>query len=360
MIARIEVAGGVYIDARNVPVALIALFEGWPAGLLAAAIPAAYRAWLGGAGALAGIVALGATAILGALANAWARRDGAVGARHALTLSLAAFLVSVGAFALLGERALELFARVWVYLLAVYVVGIGFLARTLHDVAEGARLAAEQQRFRAIIDEASDAIRIVDPDTLRILDVNRRDCALSGYTREALIGRDVRDFWPEDPELQTRREASIAEARAHGFARAFGSPYRRASGEIIGVDATRRIVSHHGRRYEIVIYRESAEREAAEAAQREAAELRAIALVASAAAHEINNPLTVVIGALELLSRQLAPAAPERPWLGRATAAAQRIRDIVARMTRITRVEQTPARPGLPPMLDIDKSSDVH
>lgn len=359
MIARIEVAGGVYIDARNVPVALIALFEGWPAGLLAAAIAAGYRAWLGGGGALAGIVALFATAVVGGLASAWARRGGGVRARHALALSLAVFLVSFGAFALVGERALELFGRVWVYLLVAYVVGIGFFARLLHDSVEEARLAAEQQRFRAVIDEASDAIRIVDPDTLRILDANRRDCEISGYTRDEMIGRDVREFWPEEPELRIARETALAEVRAHGFARNFGVPYRRRSGEITRVDSTRRIVDHHGRRYEIVIYRESTGREAAEAAQREASDLRAITLVASAAAHEINNPLTVVVGSLELLARRVPRDAEERRWIDKAGLAAQRIRDIVARMTRITRVEKIASRSGLPAMLDIKKSSDA-
>src|SRR5439155_1074729 len=80
--------------------------------------------------------------------------------------------------------------------------------------------------------------------------------------------------------------------------------------------------------------------------QREAADLRAVALLASAAAHEINNPLTVVVGSLELLARHLGSDQQERRWLDRANAAAQRIRDIVARMTRITRIERTDARPG--------------
>src|SRR5256885_7313202 len=75
--------------------------------------------------------------------------------------------------------------------------------------------------------------------------------------------------------------------------------------------------------------------------------------------YEINNPLTVVVGSLELLARHLGSDQQERRWLDRANAAAQRIRDIVARMTRITRLERTDARPGLPPMLDIHKSSDV-
>src|SRR5262245_5732246 len=56
MIARMQLADGLFIDARAVPLALIALFEGWPAALVAMAPPIAYRLWLGGGGAVAGIV----------------------------------------------------------------------------------------------------------------------------------------------------------------------------------------------------------------------------------------------------------------------------------------------------------------
>jgi PAS domain S-box-containing protein len=357
--ARVETPEGIDVDAQTVPVALIALFEGWPTALLATILPAAYRVWLGGSGVWESVLSLGAAAAAGSLAHRWARRDGSVDFRHTLTLGLVVFLTTFASFALLGARGLAVFGRVWFPLLVVSVLGIGLVARLFHDVVERAGAGDVHARFRAIIDEASDAIRIVDPETLKILDVNRRDCEISGYAREALIGRDVRHFWPEEPDLRARLEATIGEARDHEFARAFGTPYRRATGELIRVDSSRRIVNHHGRRYEIVIYRESAEREAAEAAQREAADLRAVALLASAAAHEINNPLTVVVGSLELLSRHLGADHQERRWLDRANAAAQRIRDIVARMTRITRIQRTDARPGLPPMLDIQKSSDV-
>ena len=357
--ARVETPEGIDLDAHTVPLALITLFEGWPTALVATTLPAAYRVWLGGNDAWASLLSLGAAAAAGSLAHVWARRDGGVRPRHALTLSLVVFVTTFASFALLGPRGLTLVERAWLPLLAISVVGTGVVARLFGDVVERAEAVDAHARFRGIIDEASDAIRIVDPDTLKILDVNRRDCEISGYTRGALIGRDVRHFWPDQPDLRTRREATIAEARDHGFARAFGTPYRRATGELIRVDSTRRIVNHHGRRYEIVIYRESVEREAAETAQREAADLRAVALLASAAAHEINNPLTVVVGSLELLARHLGSDQQERRWLDRANAAAQRIRDIVARMTRITRIERTDARPGLPPMLDLHKSSDV-
>src|SRR2546428_116951 len=113
MTARIEIAAGIYVDARTVPIALLALFEGWPTAVVAATMPAAYRVWLGGSGAWAGVLSLGAAAAAGGLAHAWARRDGGVGPRHALTLSVVVFLTTFVSFALLGARGLDLFGQVW-------------------------------------------------------------------------------------------------------------------------------------------------------------------------------------------------------------------------------------------------------
>ena len=76
-VARIQVAPDVYFDARNVPVALIALFEGWTAGLLAAAVVAIYRSgWLGGPGTVPGVVSVFAAAAAGGLVHWWAMRRG--------------------------------------------------------------------------------------------------------------------------------------------------------------------------------------------------------------------------------------------------------------------------------------------
>jgi PAS domain S-box-containing protein len=359
MIARIQVAEDLFIDARHVPLALIVLFEGWPTGLVAAAPPVAFRLWQGGAGAWPGVLGLVATAALGAAVHAWARRDGGVGARHALSLSVGVFLATAATFPLAGTHATALLGRSWPEMLLACVLGIGIIARLFQDVVARARLAAEQQRFRAVLDEASDAVRILDPETLTIIDCNRRDSELSGYPVHELIGRDAREFWPEDPTLRALREASLSQARAHGSARAFGQPYRRRSGEIISVDATRRLVEHAGRRYEIVIYRESADREAREASEREAAQLKAVTLLAAGAAHEINNPLAVVMGSLDLIARRVAAGTQEARWIQQALEGVRRIRDIVLRMRTITRVETTPTGGSLPPILDIKKSAAV-
>lgn len=353
----LQVGEGIFVDTRAVPVALIALFEGWLAGLLAGAVNAAARLWLGGAGAPAGAVGMLAVAVAGGLVHQWARRNGQVGPHHAFALAGIVSLVSFAVFILLPD-GVGILGRVWFPYLVAMVVGIGFFARLFHDVVQRECLAAEQERFRAIIDEGSDAIRIVDPETDRILEVNRADAELSGYPREEMIGRDRREFWPQEPEARAQWEAASAELLTHGFSRAFSLPYRTRSGRVLSVDVTRRLVEYGGRRYEVVIFRDAADRQAAEAARREAAELRAITTLANAAAHEINNPLAALMGSLELLEKRLPVGAPETRWIERALAAGRRLQEIIARMYLITRVETLPTREGMPEILDIQKSSD--
>jgi PAS domain S-box-containing protein len=346
MVARIQVSDGVFFDARSMPVALVALFEGWPAALIAGGMTVLYRLWLGGSGVPGGVLSMAGIVVAGALIHAWARRDGRLRPRHALALGVATFLASTLGFLIVGDHGRRLFALTWPEYFVADVIGITVLARLLHNVVENERLAAAQRRFRAIVDEASDAIRIVDPDTFRILEVNRMDCELSGYAREELIGRDARTFW----------SAPEANAGGDGVARAYGVPYRTRSGTMRSVDSTHRIVEHDGHRYEIVIFHDATARQAAEAAEREIIELRAVTMLASAAAHEINNPLTVVVGSLQLLRRKKADPEDAR-WMERALGSAERIREIIVRMNRITRVEAARSWGDLPKMLDIEKSS---
>jgi PAS domain S-box-containing protein len=118
------------------------------------------------------------------------------------------------------------------------------------------------------------------------------------------------------------------------------SPLRSSSGTIIGASA---------------IGRDVTEKKRVDAALREAATLRSVASLAVAAAHEINNPLTVVSGELQLLAREA-----EARWGGRITSmleALDRIREVVSRMNQITRLEPAERQRHLPDMLDLEKSS---
>ena len=359
-LARIQVGPGVYFDARNVPVALIALFEGWPAGLVATLPVIIYRwGWLGGSGTLPGILSVVAAASAGGLVHWWALRSaGRVRTPHAFLLGGLTFLTTLLGYAMLGHDGLAKFAATWPHFLVAYVGGIGLLAQLFQNVLEREQLYASERRFRALLDETSDAIRIVESDSHRILETNPADSALCARPRQGLLGCDSREFWPAEAEARARWDDIARQLTRSGSATDFGLPFRAGDGTLRSVDLTCRRVEHGGRRYDILIFRDAGPREALDAARREVLDLRAVTLVANAAAHEINNPLTVIVGSLELLQRRLPAGGTEVKWIERAVDASQRIRQIVARMTRITRVEASGDFPNVPAMLDIHRSSD--
>jgi PAS domain S-box-containing protein len=352
MVSRIETRDGVFIDGGLIPIALVGLFEGRGAALIAALPAVGYRAYLGG-GAGAGVVSILAAAVAGGLAHRWAGGTERVRVHHAFVLAVGTFFITFGGFGLLGERGLLLFAQVWPSYLVLIVVGLPVLALLMQGIVERRVFVQERERFRAALDDATDAIRIVDADTHRILDCNRADCELSGFSRAAMLGRDSRQFWPAGAPGRT---GGKEEGAAGG--RALGVPFLTATGRTLAVDCTRRTVAYRGRRCEIVIFRDATERLAGEEARREAASLRSLNLLAQAAAHEINNPLSVIIGYSQMLQDRLAAESEEGGWARTCHRAAARIRDAVARLGRIVRIEPTGPAGALPSIRDTGRSTE--
>ncbi|MBI3045644.1 MAG: EAL domain-containing protein [Betaproteobacteria bacterium] len=91
--------------------------------------------------------------------------------------------------------------------------------RALQDrEVRAARRRAEDalKLFRRLVDQSNDAIEIVEPETLRFLDVNEKACLDLGYSREELLKLSVRDI---DPDLDESSSGRIEEElRSRGFA----------------------------------------------------------------------------------------------------------------------------------------------
>ncbi len=90
-------------------------------------------------------------------------------------------------------------------------------------------------------------------------------------------------------------------------------------------------------------------------AETESASLRAVTQLANAAAHEINNPLSVITGQLHFLAKD--PQVPAARVVA-IEEAALRIREIVLQMLHLTKVEIVRQHRDLPEMLDLNRSSD--
>src|SRR5581483_7884187 len=66
------------------------------------------------------------------------------------------------------------------------------------DVTERKR---EEELRRAHFEQAGEAILVIDFDTLRVIDVNRRACDIYGYSREEFLNRPVADLRPAAPRV---------------------------------------------------------------------------------------------------------------------------------------------------------------
>jgi PAS domain S-box-containing protein len=229
------------------------------------------------------------------------------------------------------------------------------LVATVRALLRARRAEAElrqvQEYFRRLVDGALEGVWTVDADA-RTTYVNPRMAAMLGYEVAEMLGRPVFDFLDE----AARADAVARFARRQqGESEVFDARLRRHDGsELWTIVSALAIMDEQGRFHGALgLVTDITERRRAEAAERESQALRAVAHLASAAAHEINNPLTVITGQLHFLTREL----PDSQRVTSMTEAADRIREIVMRMLHITRLHIIPGGADLPDMLDLDRSS---
>jgi PAS domain-containing protein len=247
-----------------------------------------------------------------------------------------------------------------------HAVGLAlfFLVGVLIAVLSAAgRLAADaiarsRGLLHATLDSLSVPVAILDREGIIVAEnaVWRRVFCPGGVGDAGARGTRYLDVWtPEGGEGRAAIALGMGEVFGGTCPEFLGefSQWRGGEHRWFAVRVTR--FDGDGGARALVIHEDITERKLVEEAERDEQTLRSVARLASAAAHEINNPLAIIMGNIEIIAQQVHPSAADRirPTLD----AIERIRVIVQRMTSITNLEFSRQSPRLPEMLDLRRSS---
>ena len=213
--------------------------------------------------------------------------------------------------------------------------------------ARTAALQESEQRFRTTFERNPAGMCLALEDG-RIVDCNEAFARILGFEPPAdVLATNIAELYVQPKE----REQLLERVKATGTAVNVETQMRRRDGRLIWVLVS--VVRSAGP------LRADVETTLIDITEQKAAdELRTIARLAHGAAHEINNPLALVIGRLAMLLEDPSLAPNVRERVAQVHTAAERIREIVVDMTHLTRVQlYEHAGRGLPEMIDIRKSA---
>ncbi len=155
----------------------------------------------------------------------------------------------------------------------------------------------EMERFRAMMNQAGEAIYISDVETAGFIDVNDTSCRMLGYSREELLQRGPKDIAVDYP-IHTPREwsAHIREIRDAGGSLVLESVHRRKDGTKIPVEISVSQRTFGGRDYLVAVVHDITKRKSDEnALQRQTEKLersnRDLDDFAYVASHDLKEPL---------------------------------------------------------------------
>ena len=216
------------------------------------------------------------------------------------------------------------------------------------------RVELSPQRYRELVERSRGLICTHDLAGV-LLSVNRAAAERLGYTPDELVGRSLGDLLA--PTVRHLFPEYLARIQRDTTDEGLMLVVTREGDERIWTYSNVRGGEPGGPEYVLGHAQDITDIKRSDARAGEAEALRSVGQLALATAHEINNPLTVIIASLQLMMTRGQVPDPATAYVQRVIKSAEQIRDIVRNMSRITRLELSRQAPQLPAVLDLTKSS---
>ncbi|MBM7587451.1 PAS domain S-box-containing protein [Bacillus pakistanensis] len=171
---------------------------------------------------------------------------------------------------------------------------------TEHKLMEEA-LKESEMKYRVLFEQTPDAVYLVELDgdrSPRFIEINPVGCERFGYSREELLSMPLTDVVPQDSRQYIRFMEKI-----RGGQRSFTlqDEYVFKSGKKMNVELSFQRFNLGGKEVFLATSRDITDRLKTEELLRKSEKLAVVGHLATAIAHEVNNPLTVMKGFIQLL-----------------------------------------------------------
>jgi PAS domain S-box-containing protein len=183
-------------------------------------------------------------------------------------------------------------------------------------------LRASEEKYRRLLEDASDAIFVADGETGMLLEANRQATVLTGWSASELKGMYQRELHP--PEESETFSATFMEHIASP-GKTVEALVHHKDGRDIPVEITANTFTLNGRLVLQGIFRNVTERRQARHAQK----LEAIGTLAGGIAHDFNNILSPIIGYTEMIMDEIPESSPSRYDINQVLIAANRAKELV-------------------------------
>jgi PAS domain S-box-containing protein len=162
-------------------------------------------------------------------------------------------------------------------------------------------VALTEERYRSLFEQAAEGILIVDVDSLNFIDINRVGARILGIEKSEAPNHCLKDFCCADEKKVSEFKSGL---EWFSFLTQQRPLYiRRKNGSVIATELDGSIVSIGDRKAFQIFLREMTERYMLEQQLRQAEKLSALGQMISGVAHELNNPLSVIKGFVEVILR---------------------------------------------------------
>lgn len=200
-------------------------------------------------------------------------------------------------------------------------------------------LKLSETRFRAVFDGALDGILIAEVGSGRFKMANPAMYHMLGYTESELLALSVENIHPAEDlaavqkifARQANKELVIAE----------NIPVLRKDGGTFFADINSTPITFEGKACLMGVFRDATQRREAETIQLQNQRMDTLGSLAGGVAHDINNMLMPIIDLLPMVMKNIPHDSRDRTRLNMALKAAERMKDMAARILAFSREEGT-------------------